>query len=41
MLFNLGPYESLLLVVVTTVLIGLPVMTWFLARREAKRRCRG
>lgn len=37
MLFNLGMHEALLLLTVTVVLVGLPFLTWFLARRKAKK----
>lgn len=38
MIFNLGRFEVLLILVVAFVVLGIPLISWILARREAKKR---
>ena len=37
MLFNLGNYEVMVILVVALFFVGLPLATWFLGRRRAQK----
>lgn len=37
MLFNIGRYELLLTLVVVGFVVGVPLISWWLARRRKKR----